>query len=156
MIPPPDKDRMTDDHGMVTPIWKRWFRRVATGDSEHAFGLTIDGAGSVITAGIKGFVTVPVAGSIIRATLLSTDAAVTPGDIVIDVWQSIAYPPTAGDSIVGSAPPTLTSGIRSIDDVLTGWTRDFDAGVTFGFSVTSVALLERVTLVIDYEPVDVE
>ena len=44
-----------------------------------AVGIVIDGGGSVITTGVKGFVEVPFAGTITAATLLSTDAAVTSG-----------------------------------------------------------------------------
>src|SRR5262245_12354045 len=42
-----------------------------------AVGILIDGGGSAITTGVKGFVEVPFAGTITAATVLSTDAAVT-------------------------------------------------------------------------------
>ena len=42
-------------------------------------GITIDGAGAVITPGVKGFFEVGVACTITAVTLLSTDDAVTPG-----------------------------------------------------------------------------
>jgi hypothetical protein len=113
-----------------------------------AVGLVIDGGGSVITTGVKGFVEVPFAGTITAATLLSTDAAVTSGSIVIDVWKDTYanYPPVVGDSITASAKPTLSSAIKSRDATLTGWTTAIAAGDILGFSVSSVTTLTRVTL----------
>jgi hypothetical protein len=113
-----------------------------------AVGIIIDGAGSVITTGVKGFVEVPFAGTITAATLLSTDAAVTSGSIVIDVWKDsyANYPPVVGDSITASAKPTLSSAIKSRDTTLTGWTTAIAAGDILGFSVTSVTTLTRVAL----------
>ena len=52
-----------------------------------AVGIVIDGGGSVITTGVKGFVQVPFACTITGWTLLSTDASATAGSIVIDVWK---------------------------------------------------------------------
>lgn len=126
-------------------------------DRERSFGITIDAGSSVITTGIKGFIRVPIAGYITRATLMSTDAAVTSGSIVIDIWKDSYsnWNPTAADTIIGGAtptPPTLSSATASEDTILSGWTRTFAAGSIFGFSVTSVTSLKRVTLVIDYLP----
>jgi hypothetical protein len=113
-----------------------------------AVGIVIDGAGAVITTGVKGFVEVPFAGTITAVTLLSTDAAVTSGSIVIDVWKDTYanYPPVVGDSITASAKPTLASAIKSRDTTLTGWTTAIAAGDILGFSVTSVTALTRVAL----------
>ena len=56
--------------------------RAAAGADRRGRASIIDGGGSVITTGVKGFVEVPFAGTITAATLLSTDAAVTSGSIV--------------------------------------------------------------------------
>lgn len=113
-----------------------------------AVGIVIDGGGSVITTGVKGFVEVPFAGTITAVTLLSTDAAVTSGSIVVDLWKDTYanYPPVVGDSITASAKPTLTSAIKSRDTTLTGWTTAIAAGDILGVSVTSVTALLRVAL----------
>ena len=113
-----------------------------------AVGIVIDGGGSVITTGVKGFVEVPFAGTITAATLLSTDAAATAGSIVIDVWKDTYanYPPVVGDSITASAKPTLSSANKSKDTTLTGWTTAIAAGDVLGFSVTSAAPVTRVVL----------
>lgn len=113
-----------------------------------AIGLIIDGGGSTITTGVKGFVEVPFAGTITAATLLSTDASVTSGSIVIDVWKDTYanYPPTVADTITASAKPTLASATKSRDTTLTGWTTAVAAGDILGFKVDSVTTLTRVTL----------
>lgn len=111
-------------------------------------GITIDAGASTITTGTKGFAVVPITGTIVQATLLSTDASVTSGSIVIDVWKDsyANYPPTVADTITASAKPTISSGIKSQDSTLTGWTTSVTAGDILGFNVDSVTSLKRVTL----------
>ena len=113
-----------------------------------AIGLVIDGGGAVITTGVKGFLEVPFACTITAATLLSTDAAVTSGSIVIDIWKDTYanYAPTVADTITASAKPTLSSAIKSRDTNLTGWTTAIAAGDVLGFKVDSVTTVTRVTL----------
>jgi hypothetical protein len=113
-----------------------------------AVGIVIDGGGSAITTGVKGFVEVPFAGTITAATLLSTDAAVTSGSIVIDVWKDTYtnYPPVVGDSITASAKPTLSSATKSRDTTLTGWTTAISAGDVLGFKVDSATTVTKVLL----------
>jgi hypothetical protein len=113
-----------------------------------AVGILIDGGGSVITTGVKGFLRVPFACTITGMTLLSTDAAATAGSIVVDIWKdSFAnYPPTVADTITASAKPTLTSANKSEDVTLTGWTTAIGAGDVLGFNVDSVATVTRCAL----------
>jgi hypothetical protein len=113
-----------------------------------AIGIIMDGGGSLLTTGVKGFVEVPFACTITAATLLSTDAAVTSGAIVVDIWKDTyaAYPPVVGDSITASAKPTLSSATKSKDTMLTGWVTTISAGDVLGFKVDSVSTLTRVTL----------
>jgi hypothetical protein len=113
-----------------------------------AIGLVIDGGGSVITTGVKGFVEVPFACTITAVTLLSTDAAVTSGSIVIDLWKDTYanYAPTVADTITASAKPTLSSAIKSRDTTLTGWTTTIAAGDILGFKVDSATTVLKVTL----------
>ena len=113
-----------------------------------AVGFLLDGGGSVITPGVKGFVEVPFACTITAVTLLSTDAAVTAGSIVVDLWKAAyaSYPPTVANTITASATPTLASATKSHDATLTGWTTAIAAGDILGVSVTSVTALLRVAL----------
>jgi hypothetical protein len=119
-----------------------------SGNSARTLGLTIDGGGSVITTGVKGFVVSPATCTITSATLLSTDASATAGSIVIDVWKDTYanYPPVNADSITASAPPTLSSANKSQDSTLTGWTTSVTAGDVLGFTVDSATTVTRVSL----------
>lgn len=123
-------------------------------DKQRSFGITVDGGTTVLTTGLKGFIRVPIAGFIQKVTVLSTDAAVTSGSIVVDVWKDTfaLYAPTVADTIVGASPPTLTAATASEDTVLAGWTRSFAAGSVFGFSIASVTSIKRVTVIVDYQP----
>lgn len=114
----------------------------------ETIGITVDGAGSVITTGVKGFFQVPFSGTITAVTVLSTDAAVTSGSIVIDIWKDVYanYPPTIADTITASDKPTISSGIKSQDSTLTGWTTSISANDVIGYNVDSVTSLLRVTL----------
>ena len=113
-----------------------------------AFGIVIDGAGATITTGTKGYIQVPTACTITKATVLSIDAAASNGSIVFDVWKDTYtnYPPTVADTITASAKPTLSSANKSQDSTLTGWTTSVAAGDILGFNVDSVSTLTRVIL----------
>jgi len=104
----------------------------------------IDGGGSAITTGIKGVLEIPFACTINRVTLLADQS----GSIVIDIWkQAYAdYPPEDANSITASAPPTLSSALKSQDSTLSGWTTTIAAGDCLMFNVDSVATITWVTL----------
>lgn len=106
-------------------------------------GITVDGGGSVITAGMKGFRSFPVAATIIAWRLLADVA----GDVEFDIFKDpfASYPPTT--SIVAAAPPELSGVDSDEDSTLTGWTTSVSAGDVFGFEVVgSPATITRVTL----------
>jgi len=126
----------------------------ASGGGNRTMGITVDGAGSAITTGVKGFSVAPISGTIVSATLLSTDASATACSVVFDVWKDTYanYPPTDADSITASAPPTLSSANKSQDTTLTGWTTSVTAGAVFGYNVDSVTSCTRVTLTLTITP----
>lgn len=109
-----------------------------------SMGITIDGGGSAITTGIKGDLVVPVACTIVSATLVADQS----GSIVIDVWKDTYanYPPTVADTITASAKPTLSTAVKSQDTTLTGWTTAVAAGDTIRFNVDSASTVTRITL----------
>jgi hypothetical protein len=117
-------------------------------------GITIDGAGEVITTGVKGFLVVPITGTITKVTLLSTDASATAGDIVMDIWSDVYgnYPPTNADSITASAPPTLSGANKSQDSTLTGWSTSATAGTIWAFNVDSASTVTRVSMFVEITP----
>lgn len=110
------------------------------------FGITIDGGGSAITTGVKGYIEVPFAMTIDQATVLCDQS----GSIVIDVWKDTYanYPPVDADSITASAPPTVTTATKSQDTTLTGWTTSVTAEDIIGFNVDSITTVERCHLII--------
>ena len=109
-------------------------------------GITIDGGGSAITTGVKGYVEVPYAGVITNVTMLADQS----GSIVVDIWKDTYanYPPTDADSITASAVPTISAATKSKDSTLTGWTTTVAAGDILGFNVDSASTVTRVSLVL--------
>jgi hypothetical protein len=120
-------------------------------DGSRAFGITIDGGGSVITIGQKGFVTIPFKGTITKWDIFADQ----PGDIVIDVWKDTYanFPPTVADSIAGTEKPTLSASQKNQDATLSTWVTAVNAGEIVGFNVDSVATVERVTLIVWVTPI---
>lgn len=134
--------KKVDENGVVTS-----YEGLATNVKRKAFGITIDGGGSAITTGVKGYVTVPYTGTITQWTLLADQS----GSIVIDVWKDTYanYPPTVADTIAGTEKPTLSAATKNQDTSLSTWTTAVTAGDVIGFNVDSAATVTRVTLVIE-------
>lgn len=118
--------------------------RVTAAARTKSIGITIDGGGSAITTGIKGDVSVPVAGTITAVRMLADQS----GSIVVDIWKDTYanYPPTVADTITASAKPTISTTTKSEDTTLTGWTTSVAAGDTMRFNVDSATTITRVTL----------
>jgi len=106
--------------------------------------LTIDGGGSVITTGEKGYIQMPYSGTITGWTVLGDQV----GDIVIDVWKDTYanFPPTVADTIAGSEKPTLSSANKNQDLSLSTWTTSVSTGDIIAFNVDSAATVTRVQL----------
>lgn len=107
---------------------------------KRGFGISIDGGGAPITTGVKGYITVPYAGTINQWTMLASSQT---GSISMDVWRTdfSGALPTVSNSIVASAPPSIVSGIKGTTTTLTGWTLAVNAGDVIGFNVASAASL---------------
>lgn len=110
------------------------------------FGITIDGGGTAITTGIKGYVTVPYGMTITGWDILAD----TSGSIVVDVWKDTYanYPPTVADTIAGSEKPTLSTATKNQDASLSTWTTSVTAGDIIGFNVDSATTVTRVHVII--------
>lgn len=101
-------------------------------------GITIDGGGSAVTTGSKGFITVPYAGTITNWYM----AADQSGSAVIDVKRS-------GTSIVGAGNKPTLSSAQSGNAAVSSWTSTaISAGDILEFNVGSASTLTRVTLTI--------
>lgn len=117
--------------------------RVTAAVRTEQIGITVDGGGSTVTTGAKGFKSFPVAGTITGWRLIA-DAA---GDVEFDVLKSdyASFPTQA--SIVAAAPPELSGVQKDEDTTLTGWTTSVAAGDIFGFEIGGTpATITRVTL----------
>jgi hypothetical protein len=109
----------------------------------------IDGGGSAITTGLKGFLYIPFACTITEADLLADQS----GSVVVNVWKTSyasfdagATHPVAADKITASAPPTISAATKAQDGTLTGWTTSLSAGDILAFNVDSAATIQRVTI----------
>lgn len=102
-----------------------------------------------LTTGQKGHLRWPMAGTLLRASLMADQV----GSIVIDIWKDTwaNFPPTVADTITAAAKPTLASAQKAEDTTLTGWTKTFVDGDVYAFNVDSVATVTRVTLELKYE-----
>lgn len=102
----------------------------------------IDGGGSVIATGSKGFIVSDFVGTIASWTILGDVS----GSIVVDVKKSTysGFPTTS--SIAASALPTLSSAQKNQNTTLTGWTVAVAAGDVIEFNVSSVTTVTRVTV----------
>lgn len=106
---------------------------------------TIDGGGSQITTGIKGFLYVPYACVLQSWTMLAD----TTGSAVVDIWKVpyASFPPNSGNSITAGAPPTITTGQNGQSSNLSGvWATTVAAGDVLAFNVNSCATITRLNL----------
>ena len=129
--------RLTTGGAAANPSW-------AT--DANSIGVTYDGGGAAITTGDATliYVKVPYSCTIVEANMLADQS----GSIVISVWKDTYanYPPTSGDNIAASAPPTISASNKSVDTTLTGWTTTVTAGDVIAFRVTSCTTITRCTL----------
>lgn len=114
-------------------------------------GITIDGGGSAIALGTKGYIVVPYACTIQAAYTLCDTA----GSIAVEVWRTNStdgnFPPTRAGAIGTNG--TATSQQKLTDSTLTGWTTGVNAGDVLGFNVTTnCAAVTRCTFQLKVQP----
>ena len=113
------------------------------GSASGSFGITIDGAGSVITTGVKGYLTIPYAGTITGWQIIANAT----GSCVVDVWKTASGAvPTVANTITGTEKPTLTSQQINTDLALTSWTTTVAQNDVVAFNVDSATTVSRVNL----------
>ena len=115
-----------------------------SGSSVVGIEFVIDGGGAAVSSGVKGDLDIPFACTLNEAVLLADQA----GNAVVDVWRSSypAFPPTAGNSITGGTPPTLSSSLKYDDISLSGWSTLINAGDILRYNVNSASTVQRLTL----------
>jgi hypothetical protein len=109
----------------------------------------LDGAGSVVPTGVRGYISVDFNGTISLGTLLADQT----GSIQVEIWKCTyaqfdagATHPVSADKINASAPLTISSGVKSQDATLTGWTLTVNAGDVLAFNVVSATSITRCTV----------
>jgi hypothetical protein len=108
-----------------------------------SFGLTVDGAGSVITSGIKGYAVMPY-----NATITGWDIiGDVSGSCSVDVWKNTTVP-TSANTITGSEIPTLTNQQINSDNNLTTWSTGILINDIIAFNVISASTVSRINLII--------
>lgn len=107
-------------------------------------GITIDGGGSVITTGVKGYIVVPNARTITGWYVVGAPS----GSIVVDVWRANASIPTVANTITGTEKPTLSSSQYNSDLSLSTWTTALSANDVIVFNVDSATTITKATIVI--------
>jgi hypothetical protein len=128
-------------NGIVATQWTTLATPPA-GSGQVQFSL--DGGGSAISAGTKGWVRIPYSGTI-TSQELTCDRS---GSIVLDVWKGTyeTFPLSSANTITASAKPTLSSAVKTQDVSLTGWTTGLSAGDYLQLSVTSAATVQYCVL----------
>lgn len=96
------------------------------------------------SAGLKGFVPIPFAATIVAYSLLA-DAS---GDMVVDIWKDTManFPPDNSDSITAGLEPELSSAQGIYSTTLTGWTTSVAAGDVLAFNVDSCSGISKATI----------
>ena len=106
----------------------------------------IDGGGSAITTGMKGFLEIPFTCTINQWTLLND----VTGGIQVSVWKDVYanYPPTSADNITAwGNPMQVVNATCNQTATMTGWTTTtITAGDIIGFNVDSDNLTTRCTV----------
>lgn len=114
-------------------------------DTNRTIGISIDGAGSVISPGLKGYIVAGFSGTIVGWDIVA-DAA---GGTVIDVWNAgPSAIPVVADSIAGTEKPTLTASQIAGSLSVTTWTTAITTGDVIAFNVDTISGITKLTLTI--------
>ena len=103
----------------------------------------IDGGGSTIATGIKGYLEVPFACTISQWTLLAD----TSGSITVDVYSDTYANYGTNTSMVGAGTKPVISSATKAQSAPSSWTTtSIAAGNVIGFNVTAATTVTRVTI----------
>lgn len=108
---------------------------------------TMDGGGTLLTTGLKGFVTVPYNGTISGWVIIGDVS----GTAAVDVWKTsyANFPATVANTIVGSDAPTLSGSRINENLALTSWTTGVTAGDIFAFNLNAVTSISRLVTMVN-------
>jgi hypothetical protein len=116
-----------------------------SGFTKDTIGVTVDGGGSVVTTGSKGYKVIQEACTITGWTILGKES----GSVVVDIKKCTyaGFPTTS--TITGTEKPTLSSAQKNQDLTLTTWTTSLLEGDILEFIVDSASTCTRFNLFIN-------
>lgn len=127
---------------------KRWTQRPNGQDVAEVdtINVLIGGGGgfggaAALTAGVAAAIRVDFRARITGSFVQEFDG--TSGSVVLDIAKAASGASPSFTSIVGSTPPTISSGRYVADEALVGWTTGIDRGDVLRFSVTSASSIQR-------------
>ena len=121
-----------------------WTAATSGGLTKDVIGVTVDGGGSAITTGSKGYKVIQEACTITGWTVLGKEA----GSVVIDIKKCTYAGFPATSSIAGTEKPTMSSVQKNQDLALSTWTTSLSEGDILEFIVDSASTITRVHLFI--------
>jgi len=110
-------------------------------------GVNVQIGNGLIAAGDEVKIQAPFAMTITSVTALADQS----GSIEVDIWKDTYanYPPTVADTIVASAPISITTATKSTDVTLTGWTTAISAGDIMILHVNSVTDITEILITLN-------
>ena len=114
-----------------------------------AVSYVVDGCDIIITPGLKGSISLPFNATINSWTLVASPA----GSITMDIWKTdfTGFPSNSGNSITGSAKPSILNGLKASSSSLDAWNTAITAGdiltfnVDYAVAVTLASLTLKIT-----------
>jgi len=127
---------------------RQWSQRAQGGDAPEVDTINVvigDGA-NVLVAGIAAALRVDFNARITGAYLIEFDGVTGSVVATIDKASPVVGSAPTFVSIIGSSPPTITSGRYSADETLAGWTVQIARGDVLRFLVSSATAIQRILL----------
>lgn len=114
----------------------------------RTLNFVIDGGGSVITTGSKGYVVLDGDYTVTGWTILADQS----GSIVVAINRATYTNFPTFTNIDGTEPPTLSSAQKAEDLTLSSWTTTLSARDVLEFNVSSASTITRVTVALRLVP----
>ena len=114
----------------------------------RTLNFVIDGGGSAITTGSKGYIVLDGDYTVTGWTILADQS----GSIVVDVNRATYTNFPTFTNIDGTEPPTLSSAQKAEDLTLSSWTTTLSARDVLEFNVASATTVTRVTVALRLVP----
>lgn len=121
------------------------YSTASTAGNIGAFGITVDGAGTALTTGSKGYVNMPYNGYITSWAMVANAAST----IILDLKKSTYSDFPTTTSITGANYITMSSVVKNNSSVLTSWSLTFSTGDIYEFVINSASTATRINVTIN-------